>query len=499
MKKTSFITLNAIALIVLLTGCTTQKYQDITNERLKSSKADLDSGVAKIEERKAEIPLYQRMPGLWISDRVVAQSASQRLPAQFDKQFVLREQGALTLSDIADAVRSSTGMNISLQGEALGLANQRFPIDHVGSLQGLLDSAAARTGVTWSWENSTVMIQQSVARTFPVRRAGIEAVKAAATTSATNNAAGATSPAATSTSAAAVSDPYAELSAAIKVISPSARVSIMKTASAITVSDTPASVKRIADLLEFDDRQSTKQVTLLWRLINFTANDNAEAGVDIQYLLARSGGILSLGSATGFGGVNAGVLKLASTSGTSNGSSIALKLLNEIGNAHIIKSGVSTLKNNGRDDISNEKEIFYLSKTTPGTSSGGLLGGTTSVGIEQASVKVGLSGAFAVSIYDSERMDLSFDFSVAFLDQLKSITSAGQTLQSPEVSRRSGRGVVPVKHGETWILTSQSTDGDSYDRRGLFPNTILGGSERGSSTREQWMLIVTPVITQKGI
>lgn len=486
----------AILAAFMLLGCETAKYAERSTEKVAFSKAELDTGVSKIAERKAEIPLYERVPGLWISDRVVAQSASQRLPAQFDKQFVLREQGALTLSDIVDAVRSSTGINIALQGEPLGLATQRFPTDHVGTLQALLDAAAARTGVTWSWENNTVMIQQSVARTFPVRRAGIEAVKAAATTTATNNAAGAS--ATTSSSSSAIIDPFAELAAAIKVISPSARVSVLKTASAITVSDTPASVKRIAELLEFDDRQSTKQVTLLWRLINFTANDASEAGIDLQYLLARSGGALTVGSAASLTGVTAGVLKLAATNGTSNGSSVAIKLLNEIGSAHIIKSGVSTLKNNGRDDISNEKEIFYLSKTTPGTG-GGLIGGGGAPGIEQASVKVGLSGAFGVSIYDSERMDLSFDFSVAFLDQLKSITSAGQTLQSPEISRRSGRGVVPIKHGETWILTSQSTDGDSYDKRGMFGTSIIGGSQRGSSTREQWMLIVTPVITQKGI
>lgn len=496
--KTTSLTVIAGAALLLLVGCSTTKYQEITTDKVKASQAHLDTGVAKIEERKAEIPLYQRVSGLWISDRVVAQSASQRLPAQFDKQFVLREQGALTLSDIVDAIRASTGMNIALQGEPLGLATQRYPIDHIGSLQALLDAASARTGVTWSWENNTVVIQQSIARTFPVRRAGIEAVKVAATNSATSSSAGAAT-SSTSSSPSGLVDPFAELSAAIKVISPSARVSVMKTASAITVSDTPASVKRIADLLEFDDRQSTKQVTLLWRLINFTASDNAEAGMDLQLLLARSGGALTLGSAAGYGGANAGTLKLASASGASNGLSLALKLLNEIGTAHTVKSGVTPLKNNGRADIGNDKEIFYPSKGIPGASSGGLLGGSPSVGIEQASVKVGLSGAFGVTIYDSERMDLSFDFSVAFLDALKTITSAGQTLQSPEISRRSGRGDVPIKHGETWILTSQSSDGDSYDRRGLFAASVLGGSERGASTREQWMLIVTPIITQKGI
>lgn len=479
--------------VVLLSGCALSGYADRASVAVDASVADLSGKVADIAGRRLDIPFYERVPGLWISDRVIPRSASQRLPAQFERQFVLREQAGLTLAELADAVRSSARLNVELQGEAVGLALQRFSFDHAGTLSSLLDAASMRFGVVWSWEGGVVVIQQSVAKTFPVRRPGGEAVKALALVGAGAAAAGS----AAASSGAAAQDPFAELTAAIKVIAPSARVSVLRSASAIVVSDAPASVKRVADLLEFDEQQSKKQVTLLWRLINFSATDLAESGVDLQYLLARSGGALSLGGATSVVGLGAGILKFESTSGSSKGSSAALKLLNEIGSAHVVKSGVATLKNNGRDDISNEQEIFYLSKVTAATTS--VTGTVVPGGLEQASVKVGLTGAFGVAIYDSERMDLSFDFSVAFLDQLKTNESGGQTLQSPEVSRRSGRGVVPVKHGETWILTSQSSDGVSYDRRGLAQGVALGASARGSASREQWMLVVTPILTQKGI
>lgn len=480
--------LTLVLALSMLSACTTEKYATRTTEKLSATQAQVETGVSKLEERKAPIPVYMRVPGLWISDRVVPQTSSQRLPPEFSEPFVLREQASLTLADIADAIRSSTGIQIALQGEALGLADQRFAVDYIGTLQSVIDAVASRTGVSWTWEGNVVVIQQSVAQTFPVRRSGIEGVKAVAITGSTSSSGG-------GAAAPTPIDPYTELVAAIRVISPKARVSVLKNASAIMVSDTPANVKRVAELLEFDERQSNKQVTLLWRLVNYTTSNSAEAGIDLQYLLSRSGGALSLASTSSLTGLSAGALKLASTEG--DGSFAAIKLLNEIGNAYVAKSGIATIKNNSRDDISNEKEIFYISKTTPGAASA--TGAAGAPGIEQSSVKVGLSGAFGVSIYDSERMDLSFDFSVAFLDQLVSTTSAGQTLQSPNLSKRTGRGSVAVKHGETFILTSQSSDGATYDRRGLLPDTILGGSDRGSSTSEQWLLIVTPVITRKGI
>ena len=481
----------AMLCVALTSACTTEKYATATTEKVQATQVQVDDGRSQILERKASIPVYQRVPGLWISDRVVSQTSSQRLPTEFEEQFVLREQAALTLADIADAIRASTGFSIALQGEPIGLADQRFAIDHIGSLRSLLDSVASRTGVSWSWEGKTIVILQSVAQTFPVHRAGIDPVKAVTLTGAANtssNSAGSATP---------PPDPYAELVAAIRVISPKSRVSVLRNASAIMVSDTPASMKRIAQLIEFDDRQSSKQVTLLWRLVNFTTSNSAEAAIDLQYLLSRSGGALSLASTATLASVNAGALTL--TSPAPDAGTSAIKLLNEIGNVFVAKSGVATIRNNGRDDISNEKEIFYISKTSSGPAAPTGTTGPAAVGIDQSSVKVGLSGAFGVTIYENESMDLSFDFSVAFLDQLVSTTSAGQLIQSPNVSKRSGRGALSVRHGETFILTSQSSDGATYDRRGMLPDTIIAGSDRGSRTSEQWLLIVTPIITKKGV
>lgn len=480
--------IGAIVLVLGTVGCTTTASIDATKKTVVDSRQRVENITAKIEGQKlVDVPLYLRVPGLWISDRVLPRSTAQRLPAVFNKQYVLREQNPLTISDVADIIRSSTGLNVMLHGDAIG--SQRSPVDSVSSLAALLDSSTSRFGMTWQWLDGSIQIQQSVVRTFVIDRPGIEAVSATTLGS----------------PKVVAKDAWADILDAIRVVAPHARVSAMRTSNTITVADSPANVARVAELLEIDDRQAGKRTTLLWKLVNYTATTGGGAGLGISSLLNRSNRTFSFSSPTSLAGMNDGIIKVSPLStGTSGanilaGTNLILNLLNESGSAVVVRDGISELKQNGRSDFGTEKEVFYISKSTPGISSSTTA--SASVGLEQASVKVGLAGAFGATIYDSERMDLSYDFTVSTLDQLKSVSSAGTTLQSPETTKRFARGLVAIKHGETWILSAETSDTSTFDRRGLLPGSaaVLGGSESTGTTRDQWLLIVTPILSSKGI
>lgn len=483
MKISSFVNQSLLAAcVVILSACTTQGVISTTQQAVSNTETRVGQITANLEARKLdEVPLYQRVPGMWFSDRVLPRSTAQRMPPVFDQNFVLREQTTLAITDVADIIRAHTGLTILINGDAIG--SQRIGVDSVTSLKSLLDSTTSRFGMTWQYLDDAIQIQQSVVRTFVIDRPGFDTI----TVGSAGGAAKAGS-----------KDPWTDILDAIRVVAPRARVSAMRSSNSITVADSPANVARIAELLEVDDRQASKKVTLLWKLVVFTKSVGGEAGLGFNYL-KTAGRKLSFASPTSLVGTIASALKVESIAGESLGSEMILSLLNQSGSTMVVRDGITEISQNGRSDFGTEKEVFYISRSTPGVASS--LTSSASVGLEQASVKVGLAGAFGATVFDSERMTLGYDFTVSSLDQLKSVTSAGTTLQSPETTKRYSRGQVPIKHGETWILSAETSDANSFDRRGILPaqGSILGGSETAGSNRDQWLLLVTPILTSKGI
>jgi hypothetical protein len=476
--------------VVLLVGSLLGLNGCATHEPIEKAKAGVATQTARTQEvfakvddaRKEVIPAYRRVSGLWLSDRFVSGNTFQDLPAAFNQNFVLRERKALTVSDVAEVIRARTGINVILQGELIGAGS--IHVDHVGSLRSLVESVTSRQGMSWEWRDNTLLIQQSQVQTFVVNRSGLAALKAAA-------GAGATS----------AIDPWKDLTEAIRVISPTARLSILRASNSITVADKPANMKRIADLIDQDADQADKQVTVHWQLVNITSRAGGEAGLNLNYIMARSGGRFSFASPPSLSGSNSSVIKLDKTSGNSNGSAAALSLLNESGVAYVVAENIEPIKHNTIRKFGTEKSITYRAESTPGVSSATSSSG--SVGIKQATVEVGLAGTFGASIYDNESMDLMFDFSLKVLDALREDASSGYVLQSPETTRRYalGESGVRIKHGNTYIISAEQTRDISFDRRGILPGAaaVVGGSERSLEKNGIWLLLVTPIITQKGV
>jgi predicted small lipoprotein YifL len=476
------------ALVAGLAACATKEPILKATAAVAKETQRTEQVFSKVEDaRKEAIPLYRRVSGLWISDRFVSSNSMQELPEAFAKTFVLRERKPLTISDVAEVIRARTGLNVILQGELIG-ANT-FHVDHVGSVKSLVESVTSRQGMTWEWRDNTLLIQQSQIQTFVVNRSGLGALKAAS--GGTGAAAGASNRI----------DPWKDLTDAIKVISPNARVSILRASNAITVASKPADMKRIGDLIEMDSDNADKQVMIHWQLVNVTSRTGGEAGLNLNYIMARSGGRFSFASAASLASPNASVIKLDRTSGATNGSSAALTLLNESGVASVVAENIEPVKHNTTRKFGTEKSITYRAESTPGVASASTTSG--SVGIKQATVEVGLAGQFGASIYDNESMDLMFDFSLKVLDALREDSSSGYVLQSPETTRRYAIGEegIRIKHGNTYIISAEQTKDISFDRRGLLPGeaAVVGGSERSMEKKGLWLLLVTPVITQKGV
>lgn len=481
----------AIALAaVSMTACTTYGTIEKANTSVAvQEKRTIEVFAKTTEQAKVVVPSYKRVPGLWISDRTVDANV-QVLPSSFDVGFVLRERKPLSLGDVAELLRSRTGLNVIITGERL--STDTFFVDHVGSVKSLIDSVTSKAGVTWSWQDNTLLIQQSVVRTFAVNRSGIKDLKSASSSRI---------------------DAWKELVDGIQVISPTAKVSVARASNSITVADKPVNMARIAALLEADADSADKQVMVHWQLVNVTGRKNGEAGVDLSYLtnMVGNGGALSFATPAALTGLTTSVLKFEKTAdsvhkyGALKGSTAALALLNETGTAYVAIEGIEPIKNNAIRKFGREKSITYRAESTPGNPTTSATGVTTasSAGIKQSEVKVGLDGTFGATIYDNESMDFMFDISLKVLDALREDGSSGYILQSPETTKRYSLGEdgIRIKQGGTYIISAEQSTDISFDRRGVLPGaaSVLGGSEKSSEKSGLWLLLVTPIITQKGV
>lgn len=465
----------ALVLVVLATGCAGVQAQKKSDQLTKLSTVRTTASQEQHVQRAAEeVALYQRMPGLWVSDRVVPRNPAQALSSVFDQPFAYRSVDPTPLGLFVADLQRTTGVSVKLLGDP---ASRAVMIDFVGTGRQAMESIPARYGVTWEFSDGAIVMMQSVTKMFTIERGGVDVGGAAGNRK----------------------DPWVELDANIKAIAPNARTSISRNNNTITVVGAPLAMPDIERLVNLDARNAARRVVLRWQLVNFKATEGGEAGIALDLLLRRAGGTASLVAGAASQNADAGVLKLTKAGGSLDGSTYALSLLNESGNTVVVREGFVPLQQNDTQEFGNTRTIYYASKSSLVAlpTSGSSTSGGTAIVTEQSSVNVGLDGKFGISVFESELAELSYELSVTVLDALRRQQSAAQYQEYPETSQRRARGRIRVQHGQTYVISTDTAESASFDRRGLLPGqaAVLGGSVQGNQTNDQWLLLVTPIIT----
>lgn len=460
--------------VVWLGGCAVHEVQRETAVAADNVTSVVNAVSATTTARlKAEAPLYTRVRGLWVSARSTAMQPAEALPAVFERPVVYKSTNPVTIASFAKTIQQLARVNVQLVGEA------RQPtfvhIEHEGSLRSLLAVGAERLGVAYRWADGNLEIIQSEAKTYPIMRVAQDAGGVGSRP---------------------VRDPYAEIEGTLKVIAPTARIVVSRSTNSITVVDRPQVMREIERYIAFDAEQGAKSVTLRWQLVNYSASKSGEAGAAVNYLLARSGGTASI-----VGGASAAstadTLKISITDPTSiaNGSNLVLSLLNQNGQATVVRDGLLTVHNNDVREYKDTSKIAFAAKTTL-ASVPNLTTGTGSINsvvpiIEFGSEEIGLTFKVAATVHPSDDVDMSLDFSMVLLNRLKQSASAIVTQEFPETSRKSTSGRLRGRHGDSFVLGMDVNDTSFYDRR-----AGAGFSVSGQGKQEQWLLLITPVITR---
>mgnify|MGYP001026050873 FL=1 len=395
-----------------------------------------------------------------------------------------------------------------------------------GSLKGLLDTVAARFGVSWKYAEGTIQFFHTEARSFQISAIpGDSSFSASVTSGATSTGgtagggggggsggggsgggAGRTGVNASNTQNTAVASRlsvYTSIEEAIKVmLSPYGKVLASPATGSITVVDTPDSLDRIATYIDSENKSLSRQIAINVTVLSVTLRDTDQYGINwtaVYQSLNRRFGISNVyegAASTGLISLTAGIPG-GSTSRLA-GSQAVIQALSEQGKVRRQTTASVVTLNNQPVPVQVARQTSYLQSLQ--SSLVAQVGTTTS--LTPGVVTSGFNMSILPHVLTNGTVMLQFSTDISTLRRIRTIvgtTGEGgavtSQIESPELDTRNFLQRVAMKSNETLIISGFEQTDDNLDRAGLGDprNLALGGGLSASSSKEVIVVLITPV------
>jgi type IVB pilus formation R64 PilN family outer membrane protein len=302
--------------------------------------------------------------------------------------------------------------------------------------------------------------------------------------------------------------PLAKIAAQLDtVMTKAGAMSFNEDTGTITLRDTKEAVENADRVIHSQVAVLNKLIELRFQSVQVTVNDTGESAVNwalrIQGALSHVPGLALGSSPASQASSNAGSVGFTVLDGAFQGSSMVVQALNEIGQASASIDVPFTMRNR-RAATWNTRQLFYF---LSGSSAGaGTVGGSTSVpGYTQSSGTVGFKLFLYPDADNDDTVNLSVSFDSSVLNSIGTITTgqgtSQQTFQQPDIS---GNGIggqeVPIRNGQTVLLTGFDQNNASYDKRTMGSKVpmLFGGSLTASHKRTFTLVFATVHIVDQG-
>ena len=383
-----------------------------------------------------------------------------------------------------------------------------------GPLKGLLDTSAARFGVSWKYVDGSIQFFHTESRNFQINAIPGDSTFTATVTSGATSTGGVSSGGSGSgggsggggsTSGSAVSannsqntgvasklSVYTSIESAIKVmLSPYGKVLASPATGAITVVDTPDSLDRIALYIEGENKALSRQIAINVTVLSVTISESDEYGINwtaVYQSLNRKFGISnSFTPSTGAVGFTAGILGSSKFSGTT----ALINALSEQGKVRRQTTASVVTLNNQPVPVQVARQTSYLQSSQ--TSIVAQVGTTTT--LIPGVVTAGFNMSILPHVLTNGTVMLQFSTDISTLRSIRQIESNGTRIESPELDTRNFLQRVSMKSNETLIISGFEQKDDNLDYRGVGTpkNMLLGGGLNAASNKEVIVVLITPV------
>lgn len=381
-----------------------------------------------------------------------------------------------------------------------------------GSFKGLLDTVAARFGVSWKYSDGVIQFFHTQARTFQINAVPGDSTFTANVTSgaassggvsggsgSSGGSGGASAGSAVSannsqnTGVASKLSVYTGIESAIKVmLSPHGKVLASPATGAITVVDTPDSLDRIATYIDNENKALSRQIVINVTVLSVSLNKGDEYGIDWNLVyngLDRRFGIKNTfaDSSTNAVGFSAAIMGNSRFSGTD----LMVKALSDQGKVRRQTTASVVTLNNQPVPVQVARQTTYLQSSQ--TSIVAQVGTTSS--LVPGVVTSGFNMSILPHVLTNGTVMLQFSIDISTLRGIRTITSGSNRIESPELDTRNFLQRVSMKSSETLVISGFEQTDENVDNRGVGTpkNILLGGGLKANSNKEVIVILITPV------
>ncbi|BET12675.1 secretin N-terminal domain-containing protein [Pandoraea sputorum] len=481
--------LGVLCAITLLTACGTPGLLSKTDENVTQVRETMRT--ANDTYAATAIGAIEHVGGAWLSKKSVAVNATIALPEFFTRQVRFSTGAPLPMSVLLAQVARGHGLTIRMAsdvacdgGASVGVgpggrgrpagAPQRFqinctdsgepavPLQYHGSLSGLLDTIAHRSGTHWSYRDGVVQFARYVTRTFQIKMMpGSSTYTASVGKASKMKADRGASGGGGGTSAGGVDlsfnadanvtveselDYWTDLVKTVgDMLSPSGRVTPSVVTSSLVVTDTADVVERIARYVESENAVLCRQVKLRVQVYSVTLDENSAAGIDWDLVYRSASGFVAGLSGPALGGAlmtrKGGLGIRTIPNGRLAGSTAFIKALSKQGRVStVIDTTVVTLNNQPAPvAVTQNRGFVAQTKMTPGN-----YGGQAVVTAEQSVLTTGFVMNLLPTLMDNRSVMLQVQIDMSDLKKLDKINlRTGKEAPSGSDAGASGGGNGP--------------------------------------------------------
>ena len=376
-----------------------------------------------------------------------------------------------------------------------------------GNLKGLLDTAAARFGVFWKYDDGKVSFYYTDTRNFQVIAIpGESAVTATVSSGGQANGGVATTAGAPASTGTAGSNNrqntevksqmsvFAGIEKSIAaMLSSYGKVVASPATGSISVTDTPDILERVAQFIDEENKTLSRQVMVNVTVLSVNANNSDNYGINWSLVysdLSRRYGIQNSfptdASTTSFSAaiLNTSTSRLA-------GSTLVMNALSQQGRVRRETSASVVSLNNQPVPVQVAKQTSFLASSQNTVTAN--VGSTSS--LTPGTVTSGFNMSILPRLLNNGTVMLQFSTDISTLRRIRQVTSGNSLIETPEIDTRNFMQRVAMKSGETLVISGFEQIEDDVDGQGVGSpsNFLLGGGYRAKAGKEMIVILITPI------
>lgn len=453
--------------------------------------------------------------GAWFGKRAVRITSANDLPAVFDVPATF-DGSVANLQVFADRISTRSGLPVRVMPDALlaiskseqasGAAREaKSPMRIVyqsGTFKGLLDVVSARFGINWRYSGNEIQFHALETRTFNIHAVPGEALLSASVANSTSSAGGGSQGGGNSQGAGGNNklnidsqlSVWGNVEKAISsMLSSAGKLASSPATGTITITDLPEVLDRIARYVDSENRSLTKQVVVNVTVLGVTLSDSDSYGINwnsvYQTAYNRFGVKNAFAAEAGTPSFSASVLDTASSKWA--GSEILINALSTQGKVRRETALAVMALNNQPVPVLVAQQTTYLASSQVTFAAN--VGAATS--LTPGTVTTGVNMTILPHVLDNGTVMLQLSAGLSVLRGIATVSSGGNSIQTPQVDTRNFLQRVAMRSGETLVISGfEQTDGN-VDHEGVgHSSNLLMGAQRAKSSKEIFVVIITPAL-----